>query len=282
MLARLGSDIKRVHCGRGAETGVLAALMAQAGLQSRLDTFEHGDWGYCRTMVARSDGFDLNAITAGLGEDVVAFRRTAIKYYPVGAEVLGVIDTITALKREHQFAADDVERLEIGTPAFFVKAEAHEFPEHDAQIHFNSEYGVAMALVRDVRPVYDDPSILTYWANGYHDPAVRQLASRITHVVDAERDRQNPYGIDSTVRVELRDGRRFEGRTGYVDHADSSGTMQFNTMTEARIVSKFHALLERLAPHEARSRIIDAALNIGALRDANALWATLQEITKSN
>ncbi|WP_144113945.1 MmgE/PrpD family protein [Paraburkholderia sp. BCC1886] len=282
MLARLGSDIKRVHCGRGAETGVLAALMARAGLKSRLDTFEHADWGYCRTMVARSDGFDLSAITSGLGDDVVAFRRTAVKYYPVGAEVLGVIDTVTALKREHAFTADDVERLHIGTPAFFVKAEAHEFPERDAQIHFNSEYGAAMALVRDVRPVYDDASILSYWADGYHDPAVRRLAARITHGVDAERDRQNPYGIDSTVRVELRDGRRFEGRTGYVDRAESNSTMQFNTMSEARIVSKFNALLGQLAPPETRSRIVDTALGIGALPDANVLWTALQAIAKSH
>ena len=272
MLARLGSDIKRVHCGRGAETGVLAALMAQNGLRSRLDTFEHPDWGYCRTMTASANGFDLNKILCGLGEEIVAFRRTAVKYYPVGAEVIGAIDSVSQLKRQHRITPADIERLEIGTPSFFVKAQGHEFPERDAQIHFNIEYGAAMALFHDVRPVHEDPGILRYWLQGYKQSAIKALAARIHHVVDPVREKQNPYGIDSTVKITLRNGTLLENKTGYIDQADSAGTMQFAAMSEDNIVRKFRSLLHEILPSSGQDLLIASVLGIAGALDARSLW----------
>ena len=96
-------------------------------------------------------------------------------------------------------------------------------------------------------------------------------------MVDAEQDRQNPYGIDSTVRVELRDGRRFEGQTGYVDHADSSGTMQFNTMYRSAHRQQISCVTG--APRAARSAFANHRRGAQYRRfaNANALWATLRK-----
>ena len=272
ILARLGSDIKREHCGRGAETGVLSALMAQQGLRSRLDTFEHPDWGYCRTMTASATGFNLDAIRDGLGEDFVGFRRTAMKYYPVGAEVIGMIDAISQLKAQHGISATDVEDVEIGTPAFFVKSEGHEFPETDAQIHFNSEYGVAMALLHDVRPVHEDRSILTYWLTGYKQAEVKTLAMRVRHVVDADLDKKNPYGIDSSVKLRLKSGAVLESRTDYLKRADSAGTMQFAAMSEEKIVRKFRALAHDVLAAPRQDMLISTVLGLPTAPDARHLW----------
>ena len=272
MLARLGSDIKRVHCGRGAENGVLSALFAQQDMRSRLDTFEHPDWGYCRTMVASATGFNLDAIRAGLGEDIVGFRRTAMKYYPVGAEVIGMIDAVSELKRRHGLKAADVKEVLIGTPTFFVKAQGHDFPDSDAQIHFNSEYGVAMALAHDVRPVYEDRSILDYWRTGYRQVQVRELAARVRHVADPELDRKNPYGIDSSVSVRLKDGRTLQSRTDYLARADSAGTMQFAAMGEDRLIGKFKALTHGVLAPAQQDLLLTTVMDLGSERDARVLW----------
>lgn len=272
MLARLGSDIKRVHCGRGAETGVLSALMAQQGLRSRLDTFEHPDWGYCRTMTASATGFRLEAIRDGLGEDFVGFRRTAMKYYPVGAEVIGMIDAISQLKAQQPIKVSEIEDVEIGTPLFFVKSEAHEFPETDAQIHFNSEYGVAMALLRDVRPVYEDRGILTYWLSGYQQPEVKALASKIRHVVNPELEEKNPYGIDSSVRIRMKDGTVLENRTDYLKRVDSAGTMQFAAMGEEKVVRKFRALTHEVLDANRQDLLVSTVLGLPGHANARELW----------
>lgn len=275
MMARLGSDIKRVHCGRGAETGVLAALLAARGMRSRLDTFEHPDWGYCRTMVGDATGFDLQAIRAGLGEDFVGFRRTAMKYYPVGAEVIGMIDAVSAMKARHAVSAADVEQVEVATPAFFMKAEGHEFPSTDAQIHFNSGYGVAMALVHEVRPVYEDRSILDYWRTGYHDAQVRELAARVRHVVDPELDQKNPYGIDSKLTLHLRDGRVLEHRTDYLRGADSAGTMKFAAMGDDRLVRKFRALTHGVLSANHQDTVVSSVMDLAGQPVARRLWECL-------
>ena len=272
MLARLGSDIKRVHCGRGAETGVLSALLARQDMRSRLDTFEHADWGYCRTMVASATGFNLDAIRVGLGEDFVAFRRTAMKYYPVGAEVIGMIDAVSELKLRHGLKPSEVEQVVIGTPAFFVKAEGHDFPVSDAEIHFNSEYGVAMALAHDVRPVYEDRSILEYWRTGYQQAQVRELAGKVRHVVDPELDKKNPYGIDSSVTVRLKDGRVLQSRTDYLARADSAGTMQFGAMGEDRLIGKFRALTHDVLAPARQDLLLSTVMGLATERDARALW----------
>lgn len=275
MLARLGSDVKRLHCGRGAEAGVLAALLARQGLRSRLDTLEHKDWGYCRTMTASPDGFDLDVIAQGLGETFVGFSRTAVKYYPVGAEVLGVVDNIGSLKTRHGVRADDVEKVTVGTPRFFVKAEAHEFPKSVSHVHFNVEYGAAMALLHDVRPVFEGRQVLHQWLEGYRKPEVRDLASRIHHVVDEDLDRQNPYSVDSRVEITLRDGTVLREASSYVRDAESKGTMSFAPMSEDRIVRKFRALSEVVLEEDEQERVIEAVLGMADLHDAAAFWRAL-------
>ena len=272
MMARLGTDVKRVHCGRAAETGVFSALLAQRGLRSRLDTLEHEDWGYCRTMTASTDRFDLRELDTGLGEKFVAFERTGIKYYPVGAEVLGAIDNVNRLKAAHAIVPAMVERVTVGTPRFFHRAEGHEFPRSPSQIHFNIEYGIAMALVHTVRPLYESGDALRQWLTGYLNPVVADLAGRIKHVVDDELERRNPYGIDSRVEIALGDGSVHAAQTGYVAKAASMGTMQFAPMEQEKIVRKFFALTEGTLAAGAAREAVDAVLGLAREADARVLW----------
>lgn len=273
MLARLGTDIKRLHCGRGAEAGILAALLAARGIRSRVDTLEHPDWGYCRTMMASADTGDLAALLDGAGERYVAFSRTAMKYYPVGAEVIGVIDNITRLRREHGLSPEDVERIEVGTPRFFHIAAVHSFPASVSEIHFSVEYGAAMAMTYDVRPIDEDSDLPNSWMKGYTEAAVKALSRRIEHVVDEALDRHNPYGIDSYVRIVTVDGRELTAQTTYVRDAESAGTMSFAAMTRARVAAKFAALSTPAIGEEAALRTTELIEGIETMEDVAAFWA---------
>lgn len=279
MLARLGTDIKRLHCGRGAEAGMLAALLARRGIRSRLDTLEHPDWGYCRTMIAKTDGFDLATIEKELGERYVAFSRTAVKYYPVGAEMMGVIDSVTQLKKQHGFTADDVERIWVGTPEFFVKAAPHVFPSSVSQIHFNAEYAAAMAVILDVRPVYEDPGLIAEWMKGYQRDDVRALAARITHDVDHELDAMNPYSVDSRVVIVLKNGAKLNAVTGFVRRAESLGTMKFAEMDESRTRGKFHALVDEVLGREQAMQAAARVLSLKDDGDMSELWLWLSSVS---
>jgi len=279
MLARLGTDIKRLHCGRGAEAGMLAALLARRGIRSRLDTLEHPDWGYCRTMIAKADGFDLASIERHLGERYVAFSRTAVKYYPVGAEMMGVIDSVTQLKKQHGFSAAEVERIRVGTPRFFVKAAPHVFPSSVSHIHFNVEYAAAMAVILDVRPVYEDAGLLAEWMKGYQRSDVRALAARITHEVDPELESINPYSVDSRVEIVLHNGSVLSAATGFVRSAESLGTMKFADMDENRTRRKFHALADEVLGSEQAQQAAARVLGLQDDADVSDLWPWLSSVS---
>jgi aconitate decarboxylase len=240
-----------------------------------LDTLEHEDWGYCRTMTASKDRFDLREIDRDLGTRFVAFDRTGIKYYPVGAEVLGAIDNINRLKTRHGLSPSNVERITVGTPTFFRTAEGHEFPQSLSQVHFNIEYGIAMALVHEVRPVHESSAVLRQWMSGYEDATVRTVAGRVEHVTDEALDRRNPYGIDSRIQVVLRDGSVLEAETEYVAKAGSAGTMQFAPMEQRKIVAKFCALTEDAFSVETANGFANAVLGMYDTRDATELWLGL-------
>lgn len=276
MMARLGTDTKRLHCGRGAEVGLLSALYAARGVRSRLDIMEHEVWGYCRTMAGGITPKDIAGITRGLGESYIALDRTAIKYYCVGAEVIGVIDNVNKLKSAHRFTPDEVERVEVGTPRFFHVAEPHIFPRSISEIHFNVEYGVAMALLHEVKPIHEDRAILDRWMTGFQDPRARALGARVVHVVDEELDRRNPYAIDSKVAIRLRDGRVLREETQYVRRADSKGTMQFAPMDEDKILRKFRALVHGVVAPADQDRLIADVLGLAAIDDARRLWQSLR------
>lgn len=277
MVARLGSDTKRLHCGRGAETAVLAALFAREGVKTRLDTLEHPTWGYCRAMAGGKPPADLDALTRLLGEKYVGFDRTAIKYYCAGAEVQGVVDNINKLKRRDGFSVDAIESITVGTPKFFVLAESHRFPESVTEVHFNVEYGVAMALSFDVAPVHEaGGELLRRWMTGFQDPRVRALAALVRHETDDELDRRNPYGVDSKVSIRLRDGSTMWEETQYVRQMESKATMRFAPMDLDKIKRKFAVLTEHAMSEQKRDALTREILEIESRADARGLWQALR------
>lgn len=277
MFARLGSDVKRMHAGRAAETGVFAALLARAGMESRLDVIEHPHWGYCRTMTASTDRYDLSEITDGLGSRFVSFARTGVKYYPVGAEIQGVIDNISQLKTEHDIVPDQISDVVVGTTRFFVQAAVHRVPDSISEIHFNIEYGTAMALLHDVRPVHQGPEVLQQWIEGYRNPEVRALCARVQHVEDLDPDAGNPYSVDSRVTISMRDGRLLKTASAYVAKAESSGTMKFAPMDRRKIKAKFQNMTQRAVSSELQAEISAGVLGIFDVRDAKRLWALIAD-----
>jgi len=277
MLARLGTDVKRMHCGRGAQTGVFAVLMAMNGMKSRLDTFENETWGYCRTITGGTNKFNLKEIDSGLGQEFIAFDRTGLKYYPVGAEVLGAIDSISLLKNKHELIPSNIKKIVVGTPAFFYKAQGHEFPTSPSQIHFNIEYGVAMAMTYSILPVYEDSAVLSQWLEGYKNPEVAKMATRVFHVIDEELEIKNPYGIDSKVNIYLTNGANLEAQSKYLERALSLGTMKFSPMQSDMIIGKFSSLTEAFFSKKESTDFGQRILDIGKLPDMTQLWRDIHK-----
>lgn len=188
-----------------------------------------------------------------------------------------MLDNINELKSREGFRLDDIESITVGTPKFFVLAEAHRFPTSPTEVHFNIEYGVAMALLKRIAPVYDGGiDLLRLWMRGYEKPEVRSLSERVRHVVDPDLDERNPYSVDSKVVIQFSDGKSMQQETTYVRDMESKASMRFAPMDSDRIRRKFVALTqEGLAPAR-RDALLKVIESLTTIADARDLWHALR------
>ena len=68
MAAQYGSMVKRMHAGRSAQSGLYAALLAEAGFTGIVNVFESEYGGFCTTFSRSHDRFNLAELTFGPGQ----------------------------------------------------------------------------------------------------------------------------------------------------------------------------------------------------------------------
>ena len=136
-----GSWIKRLHPGRAAQSGFLAATLAEAGFTGPETIFE-GPGGFFRAL-GHGKTVDIAAIHADLANTFHALD-TAIKPYPCCRFMHGAVDL--ALQAVDQgIEPDSVARIDIRLYETNVLG-YHQRPVNSVDAQFNVPYGVACAL----------------------------------------------------------------------------------------------------------------------------------------
>lgn len=190
-----GAMVKRLHLGRAAESGILAARLAQDGFEGP-DTILEGAAGF---LDAYCKEWNSAPLTSGLGERWET-RNLCIKRYACHITAHTAIESVRALRDEHGFSADDISTIRVRASAKVVShhsaREAHEV----MALQYSVPFCVAVALLEDA----DDP--LAFGDRALRNPHVHALARKIT--CDPWLDA--PSGWASEVRITLREGRTLE------------------------------------------------------------------------
>jgi 2-methylcitrate dehydratase PrpD len=196
---RMDSMSKPLHAGRAAEAGVTAALAAREGVTGSLDVIE-GEAGFGRAM---SDNPDWNRLFESLGKDFHICRMT-FKNHACCGHTFAAIDGALALKAKMGIAANDIERVRIGTYKAALDVAGYEEPRTPAEARFSLKYVVATALSHgNVRLAAFEPARL-------EDRLTRSLVGRMTVAVDKELDAAFPRQRAARVAFVARDGRQEE------------------------------------------------------------------------
>src|SRR5688572_17302003 len=143
-----GAMVKRLHLGRAAESGILAARLAESGFEGP-DTILEGASGFLDAYCKESDPALL---TAGRGERWET-RNLCIKRYPCHVTAHTPIESVRALRDEHRFSADDVSVIRVGASAKVVGLHAAREAQDIMALQYSVPFCVAIALIDDV----DDP-----------------------------------------------------------------------------------------------------------------------------
>jgi 2-methylcitrate dehydratase PrpD len=197
-----GTMVKPYHAGHAARNGVLAAMLARAGLTAA-ETALEGRQGFLAaggegpaTAAALENAFD------GLGRRWhVLESGVAVKPYPSCALTHAAVEALIELRRVHGFSPDMVSDIEVGVTAVTPDVLIYPAPTTALERKFSMPFCAAMAAAHgrlDLAAFEDGP---------VHDPAVRALMARVRMVVDPTLPERLEQHAWSRVTVRLTDGR---------------------------------------------------------------------------
>jgi 2-methylcitrate dehydratase PrpD len=225
-----GAMVKRLHLGRAAEGGVMAATLAADGYEGPTTVLE-GPAGFLKAFCNDSDPA---ALTRGLGE-VWASRTILMKRFAAHITAHTPVEAILDLKTANRFTAADVVAIDIAGSRRMATANNIPAPGDILLAQYSIPFCVALALHRN--PV--DPA--SFDEASAHDPAILATARQI-HMSVA--DGQDDADVSSTVSVVLKDGRALTRRV-----TDFKGTPN-RPLTPPELHEKYLLLTQRFARDE--------------------------------
>jgi 2-methylcitrate dehydratase PrpD len=232
--AQTGATVKRLHLGRAAEAGVLAARLAQSGFAGP-ETVLEGRYGFLQAYCRESDAARLTAELGSRWETLaICFKR-----YPCHVTAHTPVQAVRDLMAEHGFAGKDVADVTVAGSDKLVSH--HDIPEPRdlGQAQYSVPFCVALALFRDPA----DPA--SYDEGALADPAIR-AACRAVKIEAAQPPVASAWA--TRVMVRLKDGRSF------TREAERFRGMPGDVLPRAELEAKFMRLAATLG--EARARAL--------------------------
>lgn len=246
-----GGEVKRLHAGAAARSGVQAAMLAARGFTGPLSAIE-GLRGLYRLFAEGGD------------PDIEKFWSrdfhildTFFKLRPAVGTVHAPLDAMEALVAAYDFAAGDVAKIEAGVAPYALAHGAAIYrPQDMIGAQFSLAFSMGLLLSRGATRLVDyaDPA-------AWSDPAILELADKVSaHAITFD---EGAPQLGSKLRVTLNNGHTFEHyQRAFRGHAE-------NPATDADIEAKFRELVDGLLqdPDAVISRVarLEEAMTVAGL-----------------
>jgi 2-methylcitrate dehydratase PrpD len=249
-----GGEVKRLHPGFAARSGLMAGALAgeglagpPAGLESR-DGYFHA---YAGGDTGEVDYTDLDVLTVGAGSPH-AITECYIKPHACCRHIHAPIDALQHLMKTAGITAEDVGAIRVGT---YKVAAAHDLKTWPS--FTGAQMSIPFVLATTAR--YGRADLDLFSAAHRADPATAALAERVSVTVDPSCEAAYPAHRPAAVTVETTDGRSVSARV------DEPYGAPANPLTDADVEAKMVALATPVLG-EATAR-----------RTAARIWAIDQE-----
>jgi aconitate decarboxylase len=265
MAAQYGAMVKRMHAGRAAQSGLYGALLAKRGFTGIVDVFEAPYGGFCTTFSRSQDRFNLDELSAALGERFETLR-VSLKFYSCVGSNHTTLDAISDIRRRRLFTLHQLDRIVVHGSQVTVDHVGWPYrPQGLTSAQLNLPFCVATLLlegdvfVDQFEPeAVDDPARieLSRKVEVVHDGAITALGSAFRHKV-----RVDIHFRDGTVETETREAPR--------------GSEQ-SFATQSEIVEKFRKLTRHAMTPARQTALVEAVLNLEDLPDGKRLVELLR------
>ncbi len=233
--AASGGMAKRLHAGRAAEGGLLAARLALRRFEGAKDGLA-GRYGFCRVF---TDQPRVHLLTDGLGRRWM-MQEITIKPYAACSDIHPMIQAASELKQNLlalELTTDHIVTIQLEGPKKVAEQNSLDGTTSVMAAQYSAQWNAAAALVADPA----DPAI--YGVDRIADPTVADLQAKVVSV-SAHRDFDATYAwkLGGRVRLTLSDSSVLE----HTVHGQK-GSMH-DPLTTAEIDAKFEALTAGLVP----------------------------------
>jgi 2-methylcitrate dehydratase PrpD len=236
-----GAMVKKLHLGRAAESGVLAASLADEGFTGP-NTVLEGEAGYLHAFCTEWDTAEL---VKGLGQDY-ASMSIMMKRFACHITAHRPVEAMLDLKNQYKFAPADVETIAITGNQRMATTNNIPAPPDVLLAQYSIPFSAALALYRN--PI--DPD--SFDENVHKDLAILAMARRVKMQVAPGQVREN---LTSVVAVTLKDGRTLNRTV-----TEFMGTPE-RPLDRAGLQEKFLLLTKRF-PRDQMQRLFDRLQNL--------------------
>ena len=246
-----GSMTKPFHPGRSAQSGVLAALLAQGGFSSS-PTILEGRRGFGAVL---STECYWDRATDGLGEHW-ELQRNGLKPYACGVVIHPLIDAMIELRAKPGVSAETVASISARVHPLVLELVDRPNPQVGLEGKFSYQHGMAVGLIDGAAfpAQYTDDRVC--------DPAVAALRNQIDATIDTG---MAEYAAEVTLT--LRGGISYR-----VKIANATGAPE-NPLTDAQLEEKFRVLTGDVLPKARVERLLDLLWNLDQLTNMGEVLA---------
>jgi 2-methylcitrate dehydratase PrpD len=247
-----GGMVKRLHLGRAAESGVVAARLAARGYEGPLNIFE-GQYGildvYC-------DESDPALLTKGLGSHY-EIERICFKRYGCHVTAHAPVQLLRSWIEPRGLSGDDIASIEMEMSGKVISHHDERDPADLMLAQYSVPFTTALAAYHDP----NDPRVFS--EQTMRDPRVRQLAQMI--VLNERSGQAKGWGV--IMKITLNNGEVLQGEL------DSHLGCPEQPLTEAGLRTKFDGLIKD-EPQQLRATLFDALMRIEQCDDIGRIRMT--------
>ena len=245
-----GSMAKSFHPGRAAQSGYIAALLAQRNFSAGIHALE-GPRGFA---AVQSAAYDLGRITDGLGTDF-DLRVNAYKPFPCGIVVHPTIDACIQLRRKHDIDPQAIAAVRLRVAPLVKDLCDKRDIGTGLEGKFSAYHAAAIGLVKGKAGLGE------FTDDVVNEPLVQRVRARVESTGDPS---VSEDGV--RVEVELAGGQRLR-----IDLDHSLGNLE-RPLSDAQLEEKFLDQSGVLPDAQARE-LISACWRIEEMEDVAGLVA---------
>jgi 2-methylcitrate dehydratase PrpD len=255
--ANFGTMTKPLHSGNAARSGVMAAQLAARGFTASAIALE-GPSGYYATF---SRGLETSmAPFEDLGK-VHNFVDPGyrLKRYPCGGLAHAAIDATLALRDQLVGRVADIAKIEVGVTRHAFQEIGSAYPNSIESAKFSMPYIGAWTVLHGA------PAIATFTQKSIDEAAVKALAPKISHHVDAQFADELAEAPGRVV-VTMTNGETLEKMVWY-----ASGSPK-NPMTPAQIEAKFFDCAKQAMKEDQAKQLFDWLVDLPKQASFAEFW----------